>query len=175
LALKSQKNVASKATNTAAGKALFNKFVDKETKNMIKSITTIISHTDSEEKAKQTKSDVFRLAVKLILLYQDKLISKEDFDLLKGKFRMVCSSLKNGYRFGVLEEATAIRIELNIVELCTSVRELVTGFLSEHTLMRLERLNQTLANKDWLLRASCFQEEFGEIIIACAHYLEQMR
>jgi len=171
---KAKKGVISKATSSSAGKALFNKFVDKETKNLINAMCIIEEKEGGYEKGRQMKSDIYRIAVKIIILYQDKLITERDFGNLKSQFRKVCSSLKNGYRTGKLEETTAHRIETHIIEFCVSTRQLITPFLSKHTMDRLDRLQETLGSSKWLIAAS-IHDEFTNIVYACAHYLEELR
>jgi len=171
---KAKKGVMSKATSSSAGKALFNKFVDKETKNLINSLCIIEEKEEGYEKSKQMKTDIYRIAVKIIMLYQDKFITERDFGNIKSQFRKVCSSLKNGFRTGILEETTAQRIESNIIDFCSSTKNLITPFLTDHTLNRLDRLQGTLGNLNWLMTASKF-DEFNSIVYACAHYLEQIK
>jgi len=84
--------------SSAVGKALINKFVDKETKKLINAIMVLVEKDKDKKAAKKVKSDIFRIAVKVIILHEEKYVTAEDFLKLRGNFRRICSATRNGRR-----------------------------------------------------------------------------
>eukprot|EP01129_Flabellula_baltica_P013640 TRINITY_DN6374_c0_g1_i1.p1 TRINITY_DN6374_c0_g1~~TRINITY_DN6374_c0_g1_i1.p1 ORF type:complete len:206 (+),score=38.24 TRINITY_DN6374_c0_g1_i1:27-644(+) len=167
-----KRGIASKAAGSKAGEGLINKFLDSETKDMINAIRDITRLESGDEAAKIIKKDIYKIAVKMILLYQDKVITKEDFIRLRGQFKRMCAALRNGYRTGTLEEDTAVRITDLAIVFFEDVKSLLDGAIKNDTMERVERLGGTLGDLGWLLMASQYAEEFGRIVLACAHYLD---
>ena len=170
-----KRGFASKAASSKAGGSLINRALDKETKDMIHAIRDITLKESGSEAAKLVKKDIFKIAVKLILLYQDKVITKQDFIRVRGEFKRVCSSLRNGYRTGVLESETAYRIVGHVGVFLESVQGLLEGRIKEDTMERVVRIGNTLGDYEWLIVAQAYNEEFGRIVLACGHYLDQLR
>jgi len=105
-----KKAIASKTATSVIGKALFKKFVDKETILLLGSVKTIITLEEGSKKAKQIKNNITKLAVKVLLLYDEKSLKEDSFDGLVFYFRRICSAVRNGWRTKVLEESVAKRV-----------------------------------------------------------------
>lgn len=90
--------------------------VDKETVMLLETVKTIVTKESGEKKGKQVKKgndcvclpfdhtftlltiDVTKLAVKIVLLYEDKKLHEDSFEPLAFNFRRICSTIKNNYR-----------------------------------------------------------------------------
>eukprot|EP01124_Arcella_intermedia_P028275 TRINITY_DN5712_c0_g1_i2.p1 TRINITY_DN5712_c0_g1~~TRINITY_DN5712_c0_g1_i2.p1 ORF type:complete len:274 (+),score=43.67 TRINITY_DN5712_c0_g1_i2:280-1101(+) len=157
---------------SAVGKALFNKFVDKETKKLIAALTLLVEKDTDKKNAKKVKSDIFRIAVKVIVLYEEKYVSQEDFGRLRGNFRRICSATRNGYRTGIIEAETAQRISEVIHHFANGIKEIIVKYVSASTMERIDRLVLYLGSSDFITRTSKFNE-FDTIVYVLALYLQE--
>jgi len=158
--------------NSAVGKALFNKFVDKETKKLINAIMVLVEKDKDKKTAKKIKSDIFRIAVKVIVLHEEKYVSADDFLKLRGNFRRICSATRNGYRTGVIEEDTAMRISELIDNFAVGIKEIIIKFVSNATIDRIDALVNYLGKPDFLVRTSKLKE-FDTVAYVLAYYLQE--
>jgi len=158
--------------NSAVGKALFNKFVDKETKKLINVIMVLVEKDKDKKTAKKIKSDIFRIAVKVIVLHEEKYVSADDFIKLRGNFRRICSATRNGYRTGIIEEDTALRISELIENFALGIKEIITKLVSPATIDRIDTLVNYLGKPDFLVRVSKLKE-FDTVAYVLAYYLQE--
>jgi len=158
--------------NSAVGKALFNKFVDKETKKLINVIMVLVEKDKDKKTAKKIKSDIFRIAVKVIVLHEEKYVSADDFIKLRGNFRRICSATRNGYRTGVIEGDTALRISELIENFALGIKEIISKLVSPATIDRIDSLVNYLGKPDFLVRVSKLKE-FDTVAYVLAYYLQE--
>ena len=67
-----KRHLLPKISNTALAKKLFKKFVSKETILLLETIQELTLQIDGAEKAKQIESELVKLAMKVLLLYDSK-------------------------------------------------------------------------------------------------------
>jgi len=158
--------------SSAVGKALVNKFVDKETKKLINAIMVLVEKDKDKKAAKKVKSDIFRIAVKVIILHEEKYVTPEDFLKLRGNFRRICSATRNGYRTGRIEDDTANRIAELIQNFAAGIKEIIGKLVSNTTINRLDGLSNYLGAPDFLVRTSQFKE-FDTVAYVLAYYLQE--
>eukprot|EP01124_Arcella_intermedia_P025348 TRINITY_DN4514_c0_g2_i1.p1 TRINITY_DN4514_c0_g2~~TRINITY_DN4514_c0_g2_i1.p1 ORF type:complete len:207 (+),score=52.06 TRINITY_DN4514_c0_g2_i1:64-684(+) len=158
--------------STAVGKALFNKFVGKETKQLIRAILAVVEKDKDKKVAKRLKSDIFKIAVKLIVLYEDKELTAVDFGKARGNFRRVCSAIRNGYRNGPLDEETATRISEHLRTFAAGIKDLISKLASPSLLARFDETTELLATTEFLLRTSKLKE-YETVVYVLAYYLQE--
>jgi len=132
----------------------------------------IVEKDQGKKQAKKVKSDIFSIAVKTILLYQDKKVTDNDFLHLKNTFRRICSATRNGYRTGEIETDTGKRISDLIHNFGTGVRDILQSHVSSGTLQKLTDLLTYIGSPDFLVRVSKF-DEFDNIAYVLAFYLQE--
>ncbi len=88
-----KKAIASKTATSSLGKALFKKFVDKETVLLLKTIKIMVTKEDGPKKAKEINNNILKLAVKILLLYEDKSLVPESFEGVTFLFQRICSTV----------------------------------------------------------------------------------
>jgi len=158
--------------NSAVGKALFNKFVDKETKKLINTLMVLVEKDQSKKIAKKVKAEIFRIAVKIIVLHEEKYVTPEDFGRLRNNFRRICSATRNGYRTGQIESETANRISELISSFANGIKEIVGKLVSPSTIERIESLVTNLGNAEFIVRVSKLKE-FDTVAYVLAYYLQE--
>eukprot|EP01125_Pyxidicula_operculata_P009910 TRINITY_DN3260_c0_g1_i1.p2 TRINITY_DN3260_c0_g1~~TRINITY_DN3260_c0_g1_i1.p2 ORF type:complete len:307 (-),score=72.49 TRINITY_DN3260_c0_g1_i1:3265-4185(-) len=165
-----KKGVAS----SAVGRALFNQFVDKETKLLIKHIALLVEKDQGKKFAKKIDNDIFKIAVKAAVLYEQKSISTDDFLHLRNSFRRICSATRNGYRSGSgkLSESTAQRIAEMLHAFANGVKQVISPHLSKKTVLKIDDLMEYIGSADFLVRMSKFVE-FDKVVYVLAYYLQE--
>jgi len=146
--------------------------VDKETKKLINVIMVLVEKDKDKKTAKKIKSDIFRIAVKVIVLHEEKYVSADDFIKLRGNFRRICSATRNGYRTGVIEGDTALRISELIENFALGIKEIISKLVSPATIDRIDSLVNYLGKPDFLVRVSKLKE-FDTVAYVLAYYLQE--
>jgi len=125
-----------------------------------------------KKKAKKVKNDIFSIAVKTIVLYQEKKVTDNDFLHLKNTFRRICSAIRNGYRTGEIEPETAKRISDLMQTFGVAVKEIIQPHVSDATIQKFNALLGYIGSSEFLIRVSKY-EEFGSIAYVLAFYLQE--
>jgi len=171
-----QKQVlASKASNSKIGKTILKKILDKQTVIFIEVLQKVATSEFGETKAKKNmRKDVTKAIVKVLVLVEDKKLNELDFRGILYHFRRVCAIIRNSYQNNSLNSETAIKLESLIKQLDITMNETFKGLVSSNTLARMSSALQTLAAAKFL--ENIFKsEDFGKIIVSCAHFLDLMR
>jgi len=139
---------------------------------LINAIMVLVEKDRDKKTAKRVKADIFRIAVKVIVLHEEKFVSPEDFLKLRGNFRRICSATRNGYRTGIIEDETAVRISELIQLFAVGIKEIIGKFISASTTARIDSLVQYLGASDFLVRTSKLKE-FDTVAYVLAYYLQE--
>lgn len=169
---KKKKGLASRAAGSSLGNALFQKHVDKETQSLIGSVCEIIAHEKGKKRASQTKKEILKVAVKILVLYNEKKVTEDSFNTLAFAFRRICSSVRNAYHARSLNEATATRIHGLAQTLEQHLHAALQGLVTENTFNRIHDLLDFIFNPELLVAANKYDKEFQQIAMVLAHYLE---
>lgn len=169
---KKKKGLASRAAGSSLGASLFQKHVDKETQSLIASVCEIIAKEKGSKQAKNVKQEILKVAVKILLLYQEKTITEESFDTLKFSFRRICSSVRNAYHAKSLNEATGVRIHGMATIFYQHLQSSIKGLVSDKTMTRIQTLLDYVFDPALLVAATQYDKEFQQIAMVLALYLE---
>jgi len=118
------------------------------------------------------RGDILRIAVKVIVLYEEKYVTNDDFVKLRGNFRRICSATKNGYRTGSIDDETAARISELIICFAAGIKEIIGKLVSPSSIDRLDNLVAYLGAPDFLVRTSKLKE-FDTVAYVLAFYLQE--
>ena len=169
---KKKKGIASRAAGSSIGSALFKKNVDKDTQSLINSLCEIIEKEKGKKEAKHTKKEILKVAVKILILYEDKKVTEESFDSLVFAFRRICSSVRNSYHARSLNEDTAVRIRKLAQTLFDNLQNALDRLVTENTMERIQALIDYIFNPSFLVTATKYDKEFQQIAMVLAYYLE---
>eukprot|EP01127_Copromyxa_protea_P007252 TRINITY_DN17173_c0_g1_i1.p1 TRINITY_DN17173_c0_g1~~TRINITY_DN17173_c0_g1_i1.p1 ORF type:complete len:222 (+),score=46.91 TRINITY_DN17173_c0_g1_i1:38-703(+) len=157
--------------SSGLGKALIEQQLDKESKTLIKVLCEMVAVTHDKKTAELIKKYIFKVAAKTVLLLQDGKLSAEQFQSLRGSFRRICSSVRNGYLVTKsLTPETANRIAQIICQFGGGVRSLVKPFLSTGSLDKIDFLLSIFGSEEFLMKASKV-ETFDSVAMVLSHYL----
>ena len=169
---KKKKGIASRAAGSSIGSALFKKNVDKDTQSLINSLCEIIEKEKGKKEAKNIKKEILKVAVKILLLYEEKKVTEDSFQTLIFSFRRICSSVRNAYHARSLNEATAQRIRTLAQTLYTNLEASLQGLVTLNTMERIQALIDYVFNPAFLVAATKYDKEFQQIAMVLAFYLE---
>jgi hypothetical protein len=170
--LKQKKGFASKAATSTMGKALLKKFLDKETRTLLVTLKKLIAQVDGSKKASQINKNIIKIAVKVVVLYQDKKVTETSFESLKGNFRRICSTIKNNWRTKQINEKTCERLLEQMTQFEKGLIRILKPHITKHTEKRIEDTFQYLANTQFILKASKLAD-FEKVVYVLSYYLEQ--
>eukprot|EP01121_Diplochlamys_sp_Union-15-3_P005538 TRINITY_DN15880_c0_g1_i1.p1 TRINITY_DN15880_c0_g1~~TRINITY_DN15880_c0_g1_i1.p1 ORF type:complete len:237 (+),score=44.52 TRINITY_DN15880_c0_g1_i1:103-711(+) len=168
---KQKKALASKASTSTIGKALLTKFASDETLTLLKAVKTIIAKEAGPKKAHAVKKDIIKIAVKVILLYEDKYVTEESFNSLQYSFRRICSAIKQGYSTDTMDKRRIERINKLIVQFDTGLKSILKPHISENTVKRITTVTSYLGSIDFITKAVKYPE-FDRVVYVLAYYLE---
>eukprot|EP01117_Protostelium_nocturnum_P004874 TRINITY_DN1766_c0_g1_i1.p2 TRINITY_DN1766_c0_g1~~TRINITY_DN1766_c0_g1_i1.p2 ORF type:complete len:220 (-),score=73.79 TRINITY_DN1766_c0_g1_i1:121-780(-) len=172
--LNKKKALASKASTSSMGPSILKRVVDKETMTLLKTLKVIVKKESGEKEASNMNKDITKIAVKIVILHQDKKLSDQQFQSLEFSFRRICSTFKNAFRVKQLDEATATRIHGHIKSLETLIKEMISPFVSKNTEERLKRIIDYLSAVPFIMKLPSYPEEYKTLIITFDHYLVSM-
>lgn len=115
-----------------------------------------------------------KTAVKVIMLYEEKKVTDEDFESMQLTFRRTCAGVRNAYQgrsLNVDQESIADRVSVHLTSFSSGVIKVIKPFVRQHSLGRLEDLLGYLANPAFLLRAFKL-DEFQTIAMVLSSYLQ---
>lgn len=169
---KKKKGIASRAAGSSIGSALFKKNVDKDTQTLINSLCEIVEKEKGKKEAKNTKKEILKVAVKILILYEEKKVTEESFDSLIFAFRRICSSVRNAYHARSLNEDTGIRIRKLAQVLYVNLQNSLNGLVTDNTMDRIQALIDYVFDPLFLVAATKYDKEFQQIAMVLALYLE---
>lgn len=170
--LKQKKGFASRAATSSLGKALLKKFLDKETRTLLVTLKKLVAKVDGNKKASQVNKNIIKIAVKVIVLYQDKKVTEANFESLKGNFRRICSTVKNNWRTKQFNDKTCDRLIDQMRQFEKGLIRILKPHITAHTEKRIEDTFHDLANAQFLLKAAVLPE-FEKVVYVLSYYLEQ--
>jgi len=170
--LNQKKAFASKVSTSTVGQSLLKKVMDKETKSLMKTIRIIARKESGEKQSDRLNRDVTKLAVKIVILHNNKNVTDDDFRAMEFSFRRICSAMRNAFRNRVMDLPTAQRINGHITAVHHHIKEMLTPWVSEETIARLKRTIDYLGNTEFIMKLPSYPEEYKEIIMTFDHYLD---
>jgi len=169
---KKKKAVASKAATSHLGKALLMKFVDDETLMLLNTLKAIITKEGGAKKAHLIKKDIIKIAVKVIMLYEDKYVTEASFDSLRFSFRRICSAVKRGWRpTTCLDKARIMRINKLANQFEIGLRTILKPHITDKTMKRIAHVVGFLADPKFIESAAKYPE-FEKVVYVLAYYLQ---
>jgi len=170
--LKQKKGLASHMATSSAGKQLLKKYLDKDTQTLLTTVKKLITSIDTAKRAKQFNKDIIKIAVKVIVLYQDKKVTENSFESLKFTFRRICSAIRNNWRTKAFEEqATCDRLIDQFEQFEKGLLKILKSYVSQNSVERIRNTFGYVANTEFLQKASR-HEDFDKVAYVMAVYLE---
>eukprot|EP01099_Mayorella_cantabrigiensis_P004956 TRINITY_DN3820_c0_g1_i1.p1 TRINITY_DN3820_c0_g1~~TRINITY_DN3820_c0_g1_i1.p1 ORF type:complete len:247 (-),score=61.05 TRINITY_DN3820_c0_g1_i1:336-1013(-) len=158
LLLRAKKNIAGKAANSGVGRALFKKFADEETVHLLAIFRAMVTRYSDEKTGKAMQKNVVKIFVKVLILYEDKILTEENFQEIYGLFRKMCALLKNSFlnlkannqTGSELDEATNQRIVARLKEMHSSLHVLLSPRLTSSSLTRMNEIFALMATEKFI-------------------------
>mmetsp|Transcript_27601 Transcript_27601/g.30731 ORF Transcript_27601/g.30731 Transcript_27601/m.30731 type:complete len:237 (+) Transcript_27601:70-780(+) len=169
-----KKGMASAAASSSLGKQLIYKFVDKETLDLLNTVKIMVGRENNPKFAKTLKKDIIKIAVKVLMLYEDKKLTDDSFNSLVSGFRRICASVRNGYKTNTLKGKRVERVSELIGEFSIGIRKILTGLISPKTDKRIESICLYISDVKFLNTVIAYPE-FDKIACTLAYYLEEMK
>lgn len=168
---KKKKGLMSKTATTSVGKAMFKKYGDKETQILLKAIKTLTTEIYNEKTGKKVYNYILKLAVKTLLLYDQKIITNEEFADLEMTFRRICSSFRNCYHVRAISKPQSERLAELTGQLCYSISDLLNPHIQQKTRNKIEYLISMLCNNKFLYQIQKYDKLFDQIAMVLCYYL----
>lgn len=111
--------------------SLFQKYIlDEHTNSMLEAIVEISAQHESKQFSEQLKKNIMKLALKVAVLYKQRVIMVEQFKDLRVSFRRVCSSIVNSFRLQTVHQSVN-RIEKLCVKFQEDLLQVLAPVVSE--------------------------------------------
>lgn len=135
----------------------------------------MVALQDGKKKADKVRKDIMKSAVKVIVLYEEKRVTDEDFQSMQFLFRRTCSGVRNAYQGrtvkNVDQDSIAERISGHLRQFSAGVTKVIKPFVTKHSLDRMESLLAYLANPSFLVKSFSLAE-FQTIAMVLSSYLQ---
>lgn len=178
LFLRAKKNIAGKAANSGVGKALFKKFADEETVTLLSVFRAMVTRYSDEKVGKAMQKNVVKIFVKVLILYEDKVLTEENFQEIYGLFRKMCSLLKNSFwnlkannqSGSEIDDTTSQRIVQRLLEMQICLNTLLTPKLTSTSIIRMNEIFTLMATEKFV-KFIFSDEDFETMVKIFAYYL----
>jgi hypothetical protein len=116
-----------------------------------------------------------KTSVKVIVLYEEKRVTDEDFQSMQFLFRRTCAGVRNAYQGRTMknvdQDSIAERISGHLTQFSSGVVKVIKPFVTRHSIDRIESLLGYLANPNFL--SNSFKlDEFQTIAMVLSSYLQ---
>jgi hypothetical protein len=147
-AMRIKKAAGSSVATSSAGKGLIKEFLGKDGIKLIDLIKQVITIHEGKKKAAEVESNIIRVAVKVILLWQNKDITNNDIASTVPKVKAVWSDIIDFCEMSFAYDPP--KIKSSGEELTTCFKNMLKDFVTDNTLERMASTISYITTKELL-------------------------
>ncbi len=151
--------------------ALFNKYADGDTKNLVENLCFLVEKYSDKAIAEKMNTDIVGLTMKIVLLFGKKKIELDDLNDLRVAFRKMCASIVNSYRIGTFIDSLP-RIEKNFQIFQKELEIMLKKHSKKSVILIQETCDIIATTKFFDFAYSKEPQVFKNVVFTLAYYLE---
>eukprot|EP01108_Squamamoeba_japonica_P008743 TRINITY_DN784_c0_g1_i2.p1 TRINITY_DN784_c0_g1~~TRINITY_DN784_c0_g1_i2.p1 ORF type:complete len:255 (-),score=96.52 TRINITY_DN784_c0_g1_i2:113-877(-) len=167
-----KKGVTGKLATSRLGTALFKKYMDEETVELIDANKRIVASHKDEKFSKDLHKHIMRLSVKAIMLYDNHTFTEEDFAQFRVPFRKICNLIKNNYARNIWDDHLISRLSDLVKSIAEGLKAMLNKYVKAETLSKLDECAQYLESKAYWEHAHQ-SDDYKVIVEVFSHYLDE--
>mmetsp|Transcript_5804 Transcript_5804/g.6303 ORF Transcript_5804/g.6303 Transcript_5804/m.6303 type:complete len:159 (+) Transcript_5804:74-550(+) len=147
--------------------------LDAESARLMDYITKLIHDYTDDATAQKFRKSVYAIFFRVVLLYKQNQINKDDFLTLKYSFRYMCSSTTNYFRYNKVETQSIERITKWIAKFKADL----IGVLVKYDEKLCDKITDTMrcVEEKEFLQFAITREDFKEVVYVFLGYLDRTR
>jgi len=111
-----QKHILGKAASSGMGKKVLREFIEEDVYSLLDYFEALIAKYDSPEKAKELRENMMKIAVKIALLYKNKILKISLIEEALPPIRTLRLQIISGFQMPMLLDRDAIMVTIDQIE-----------------------------------------------------------